>query len=73
MKIVIVGGGEDNFLLASHIGILYHKFEELLDAGKLIKVWSWYKNLVMHVKTYRDHSINWIAFDEAFALSGDIG
>ena len=36
--------------LASHLGILYDEFEELLDAGKLSKHRSWYKNLGMRLK-----------------------
>ena len=31
--------------LASHLGILYDDFEDLLAAGTLSKVWSWYNNL----------------------------
>ena len=52
--------------LTSHIGILNEEFGELLAAEKLSKVWYWYKKLVMHVQTHRDHSIPWIDFDEAF-------
>ena len=53
--------------LASHLGILDDEFEELLAAGKVIKICSWYNNLVMCVQTHRDHSITWISFDEAFS------
>ena len=53
--------------LVSHIGILDDEFEEILAAGKQIKVCSWYNNLGVCVKTHRDHSITCIASDEAFA------
>ena len=53
--------------LASHIGVLDDEFEELLAAGKLSKVRSWYKNPGMCVQTHIDHYITWVAFDEAFA------
>ena len=53
--------------LASHLGILDDEFEELLAAGKLSKLWSWYNNLGLRVQTHRDNSINWIVFEEAFA------
>ena len=54
--------------LASNLGILDDECEELLSAGKLGKVWSWYKNMGLHTQKHRDHSITWIAFDKAFAL-----
>ena len=46
--------------LASHLGVLDDEFEELLAAGKLSKVRSWYKKLGMRVQTHRDNSITWI-------------
>ena len=55
------------YLLASHLGILDDEFEDLLDAGKLSKVWSWYKKLGMHVKTHGYHYITWVAFDGSCA------
>ena len=54
--------------LASHLGVLDDDFEEFLDEGKLSKVWSWHKNLVLHVQTHIDSEITWIVFDEACAL-----
>ena len=51
--------------LASHLGILDNDFEELLDAGKLSKVRSWYNKTGLRVQTHRYHSITWIYFDEA--------
>ena len=48
--------------LASHIAILDYESEEILSAGKLGKVLSWYKNMVICVQTHRDHSITWIGF-----------
>ena len=55
--------------LASHLGVLDDDFEEIIAAGKISKVQSWYNNMGLHVQTYRDHSITWIYFDEAFDLS----
>ena len=52
--------------LASHLGILDDEFEGLISVEKLSKVRSWYKNIGMYVQKYRDHSITWISFDEAF-------
>ena len=37
--------------LVSHIGLLYDEFEELLAAGNLVKVQSWFKNLGLLVQT----------------------
>ena len=43
--------------LASHIGILDDEFEDIFDACKLSKFWSWYKDMGLHVQTHRYHSI----------------
>ena len=53
--------------LLSHLGILGYEFEKIISAGKMSKIWSWYKNMVIRVKTHRYNSITWIAFYEAFA------
>ena len=47
------GWGEIICLLASHLGILDDDFEELLAAGKLSKVRSWYKKMGLSVQTER--------------------
>ena len=52
--------------LASHIGILDDEFEEILAAGKLSKICSWYNNLGLHVQTHKYNSITWINFDKEF-------
>ena len=52
--------------LASHLGILVDEFEDLLTAGKLSKIMSWYNNPGLCVKTHRDHSITWIDFYKSF-------
>ena len=57
------GEGKRIGSLASHIGVLDDEFEELLDAGKISKIRSWYNNLVLHVQTHRFHPMNWIGFD----------
>ena len=41
-------------------------FEDIIAAGKLRKVHSWYKNLGLRVQTHRDQSITWIDFDKSF-------
>ena len=61
------GGGERIFSLASYLGMLHGESEELLNTGKLSKIRSWYNNLGMCVETHRDHSINWISFEDAFS------
>ena len=67
-KIIFGGGGGGRIgSLASHIGILDDEFEEILAAGKLSKIQSWYKNLGLLVQTHRNHSITWIYFDDTFS------
>ena len=60
------GGGKRIGSLASHLGILDDEFEEILAAGKLSKIRSWYKNLGMRVKVHEYNSITWIYFEKAF-------
>ena len=62
-----MGGGKRIGSLASHLGILDDEFEEILTAGNLSKIWSWYNNLGLRVQTHRYHSIIWIDFDHSFA------
>ena len=61
-------GKERNIIgsLESHIGILDDEFEEILAAGKLSKICSWYNNLGLHVQTHKYNSITWINFDKEF-------
>ena len=49
--------------LASPLGIFDDEFEELLAAGKLSKICSWYNKLGMCVQTHRYNYIKWISFD----------
>ena len=53
--------------LVSHLGILDDEFEDIFAAGRLSKVWSWYKKLGLREQTHRYHSTTWIDFFEAFA------
>ena len=52
--------------LASHLGILYDEFDDILAARKLSKVQSWQNNLGLSVQTNKDHYITWIALYKAF-------
>ena len=63
-----LGGGRRNRIgsLSSHIGMLDDDLEELLAAGKLRKIWSWYNKMGLRLQKHRDHSITCIDFDEAF-------
>ena len=56
--------------LTSNLGILDDEFEELLAAGKLIKVWSWYNKLVMRVQTNIDQYMG--SFLQDFGVGGGI-
>ena len=66
LKLSLRGGLNIIGSLALHLGIFDDGFEELLAAGKLSKVWSWYKKLELCMQTHRDHSIKLIDFDKVF-------
>ena len=62
--------GRENKIIGSsesHLAILDDEFEELLAAGKLIRIRYWYNKLGKRVKTHRDHYTTWITFDEVFS------